>query len=435
MVKTLTGSISGAIAAGATSRSGEPRHLDGRQRHVRRVQRGRRRLHRGARQAGQQRGDRRDLRRPRRATAVRHVRGRGRPRPAAARCSSAPTARSATSPVRPPGRRAVTLNATGSYVEWTTKDRDEHAGHPLLDPGQRGRHRSQRQHRRLRQRHLPQAPRPDLAVRVAVRRRDQPEQLARLRRPAAHLRRGEHRCWAPPCPAGATIRLQKARPATRSRYAIDFINTELVAPIAEPEPGAVRVADRLHPPGRAERARQGPHGHHRHAQGRLPAAPATTRRRASSRCTARRSRSSAPGRGSRGSTRRRRRRTPTSASAPRRRRTARRSADFAYFGNYTIRIDGPGKVFDFTNVVEHDDRQHLGRAHGLHALGRQHRQHHDHELPHPQHVRRRHQHDQRQRRTTGWPTTRRAPPATTASRCSRRPTRAARTRPATSTRT
>jgi hypothetical protein len=29
-----------------------------------------------------------------------------------------------------------------------------------------------------------------------------------------------------------------------------------------------------------------------------------------------------------------------------------RFADFAYFGNYTTRIDGPGKVFDFTNVKD-----------------------------------------------------------------------------------
>jgi hypothetical protein len=29
-----------------------------------------------------------------------------------------------------------------------------------------------------------------------------------------------------------------------------------------------------------------------------------------------------------------------------------RFADFAYFGNYTTRIDGPGKVFDFTNVTD-----------------------------------------------------------------------------------
>ena len=60
-------------------------------------------------------------------------------------------------------------------------------------------------------------------------------------------------------------------------------------------------------------------------------------------------------------------------------------ANFAYFGNYTSRIDGPGKVFDFANVVEHDDRQHLGRAHGVPVLGREHRQHDDQELPDPQH--------------------------------------------------
>ena len=49
----------------------------------------------------------------------------------------------------------------------------------------------------------------------------------------------------------------EGRRPTRSTYAIDFINTEQVAPIANPDPARYAHADRLHPPGRAERARPG----------------------------------------------------------------------------------------------------------------------------------------------------------------------------------
>lgn len=48
--------------------------------------------------------------------------------------------------------------------------------------------------------------------------------------------------------------------------------------------------------------------------------------------------------------------------------------------------------------AEHRDRQHLERAHGVPLLGREHRRHDHQELPDPEHVRRRHQHDQRQHR-------------------------------------
>ena len=58
--------------------------------------------------------------------------------------------------------------------------------------------------------------------------------------------------------ARSSCRRTRPTPAT---YAIDFINTEQVAPIANPDPARVRRAGRLHPPGRAERAGPGPAGH------------------------------------------------------------------------------------------------------------------------------------------------------------------------------
>ena len=167
------------------------------------------------------------------------------------------------------GRRAATLSATGSYVEWTTKNPTNTLVTRFSIPDNAAGTGASGQHRRLRQRHLPQAPRPDVAVRVAVRQRDQPEQPARLRRTAAHLRRGQHaarhhrprRRDHPPAahgqqPAAGDDRLHQHRAGHGE---------------PEPEPGAVRAAHRLHAPGRAGRARQGPHGHHGRDQGRLPA--------------------------------------------------------------------------------------------------------------------------------------------------------------------
>ncbi|MFJ3492422.1 CARDB domain-containing protein, partial [Streptomyces sp. NPDC086091] len=151
-------------------------------------------------------------------------------------------------------------------------------------------------------------------------------------------------------PAGAKIRLQKDA-ANTSRYAIDFVSLEQVAPIANPDPAAYAVPagfthqdvqnalDRVRmdttgkltgvylPPGDYQTSSKfqvygkavqvvgaGPWYTQFHA----PAGQENTD-------VGFRAENSAKGSAFRG---------------------------FAYFGNYTSRIDGPGKVFDFSNVSD-----------------------------------------------------------------------------------
>jgi hypothetical protein len=148
-------------------------------------------------------------------------------------------------------------------------------------------------------------------------------------------------------PAGSTIRLQKDS-ANTSNYAIDFINTEQVAPIANPDPARYAV-----PTGFAhqdvqnalDRARQDtnllgvylPAGDYPTASkfqvyGKavkvVGAGPWYTRFQAPSN-------------------------QDNTDVGFRAEATANGSsfANFAYWGNYTSRIDGPGKVFDFANVA------------------------------------------------------------------------------------
>ncbi|MFF2217507.1 discoidin domain-containing protein [Streptomyces antibioticus] len=160
----------------------------------------------------------------------------------------------------------------------------------------------------------------------------------------AHLMLGET------VPAGAKIRLQKDT-ANTSRYAIDFVSLEQVAPIANPDPEAYTVPagfthqdvqnalDRVRmdttgrltgvylPPGDYQTSSKfqvygkavqvvgaGPWYTQFHA----PAGQENTD-------VGFRAEASAKGSAFRG---------------------------FAYFGNYTSRIDGPGKVFDFANVSD-----------------------------------------------------------------------------------
>ncbi|MEU1279997.1 discoidin domain-containing protein [Streptomyces sp. NPDC005805] len=160
----------------------------------------------------------------------------------------------------------------------------------------------------------------------------------------AHLMLGET------VPAGSRIRLQKDA-ANTSRYAIDFINLEQVAPVANPDPAAYAVPagfshqdvqnalDRVRmdstgaltgvylPPGDYQTSSKfqvygkavkvvgaGPW----YTKFRAPAAQDNTDIGF---------RADASAKGS-------------------------SFADFAYFGNYTSRIDGPGKVFDFANVSD-----------------------------------------------------------------------------------
>ncbi|CAM5407898.1 hypothetical protein SALBM135S_01396 [Streptomyces alboniger] len=87
--------------------------------------------------------------------------------------------------------------------------------------------------------------------------------------PARHIYDEAHVMLGGTVKAGSRIKLRKDSGNT-SRYAIDFVDLEQVAPKANPDPGSYVGARRLRPPGRAERPGQGPHGHHREADGRLP---------------------------------------------------------------------------------------------------------------------------------------------------------------------
>ena len=166
--------------------------------------------------------------------------------------------------------------------------------------------------------------------------------------------------------------------ATPGNIAIDFINTEQVAPIGQPGPGAVRGADRLQPAGRAERAGRGPDGHQQGSASTCRPGDYQTSNKFQVYGKAIQVVGAGPWY-TRFHTPQNQNNTDAGFRAD---GSANGStfANFAFFGNYTIRIDGPGKVFDFANVVEHHHRQHLDRAHGLPLLGREHRQHDDQEL-------------------------------------------------------
>ena len=347
VVKTLTGSVSGAIAAGATSGDSEPGHLDGRQRHVRRVQRGRRRLHRGARQAGEQRGDRRDLRRPRRTPAVRHVRGRGRPH------GRRGGARRTQPHGRRPGGRGLRASRGhpqrhGLLRGVDDEEPDEHAGHALLHPGQRGAARAR-------------VGSIDVFVNgTYLKRLDLTSRFAWLygnetnpnNQPGSggprHIYDEASTLLGTTVPAGATIRLQRTA-SNPQPVTIDFINTELATANPNPNPAQYvqptgfthqAVQDAL------DKARMDTTGAIKGVY--LPAGDYST----SSKFQVYGKAVDIVGAG------------PwfTRFFAP----TGQENTDvgfraeassngskfrgFAYFGNYTSRIDGPGKVLDFTNV-------------------------------------------------------------------------------------
>ncbi|MEV7329755.1 discoidin domain-containing protein [Micromonospora sp. NPDC093244] len=149
-------------------------------------------------------------------------------------------------------------------------------------------------------------------------------------------------------PAGSKIRLQKD-PANTTTYAIDFINTEQVAPIANPDPARYTtpsgfthqdVQDAL------DRVRMDTTGNLIGVY--LPAGNYST----SSKFQVYGKAVQVTGAGP----------WYTRFNAPagqdntdigfRAENSAANSSfkNFAYFGNYTSRIDGPGKVFDFANV-------------------------------------------------------------------------------------
>ncbi|WP_433250755.1 discoidin domain-containing protein [Streptosporangium sp. CA-135522] len=150
-------------------------------------------------------------------------------------------------------------------------------------------------------------------------------------------------------PAGSKIRLQKD-PANTTTYAIDFINTEQASPIANPDPARYAVPagfthqdvqnalDRVRmdttgalvgvylPPGTYQTASK--FQVYGKAVRVIGAGPWYTRFRAPS--------------------------TQDNTDVGFRAEASANGstfANFAYFGNYTSRIDGPGKVFDFSNVA------------------------------------------------------------------------------------
>ncbi|MGW0590522.1 discoidin domain-containing protein [Streptosporangium sp. NPDC002607] len=151
-------------------------------------------------------------------------------------------------------------------------------------------------------------------------------------------------------PAGSKIKLQKD-PANTTTYAIDFINTEQVSPIANPDPARYTVPagfthqdvqnalDKVRmdntgtlvgvylPPGTYQTASK--FQVYGKAVKVVGAGPWYTQFRAPSN-------------------------QDNTDIGFRAEGTANGSsfANFAYFGNYTSRIDGPGKVFDFANVAD-----------------------------------------------------------------------------------
>ena len=295
--------------------------------------------------------------------------------PAAAPRSSARTGPSATSRARRPAARRSRSTSTGNYVEWTTRAATNTLVTRFSIPDSAGGGGIDSTLNVYVDGTLPQGHRPHLEVRLAVRQRDQPRQLAGLGRAPAHLRRGERPARHRPSRRAARSGCRRTRP-TPATYAIDFVNLEQVD---ADRPTRTRPSTSCRPASRTRTCRTRwtrsgwtppatwsastcPAGDYQTASkfqvyGKavkvVGAGPWFTRFHAPSDAGEHRHR--LPGRGAR--------------------RTARRSRDFAYFGNYTSRIDGPGKVFDFANVSDIDDRQHLDRAHGLPVLGRQHRRH------------------------------------------------------------
>ncbi len=198
-------------------------------------------------------------------------------------------------------------------------------------------------------------------------------------------------------PAGSKIKLQKdAANGSRVRDRLH----QPGAGFADRQPGLgpVHRAGRLQPAGRAERVRPSATGHQPArglpAAGRLPDIVQVAGERTGDQGC--RSRPVVHPVRRPDDTGEHRHRHDTDASA-----NGSTFSGFAYFGNYPSRINGPGKVFNFGNVsnmtidniwIEHDD---------VHVLGSQHRLHHHQELPHPRHDGGWHQHDQREHRQPG----------------------------------
>ena len=190
-------------------------------------------------------------------------------RSAAAPASSGRTGRSATWPARRPVGEAVTLNSTGSYVEFTTRA----STNTLVTRFS-----------------IPDAPggggiNSTLNVYVngtfhkAI---DLTSQYAWLygnetspgNSPSAggprHIYDEANVMLNSTVPAGSKIRLQKD-PANTTTYAIDFINTEQVAPIANPDPARYTTPTGFTHQDVQNALDRARHGHHRQPGRRLPA--------------------------------------------------------------------------------------------------------------------------------------------------------------------
>ncbi|MET7875723.1 discoidin domain-containing protein [Micromonospora profundi] len=245
------------------------------------------------------------------------------------------------------GRRAVTLNSTGSYVEWTTRASTNTlvTRFSIPDaPGGGGINSTLNVyvngtfHKAI-----------DLTSRYAwlYGNEASPGNSPSAGSPR-HIYDEANVMLNSTIPAGSTIRLQKD-PANTTTYAIDFINTEQVAPIANPDPARYTT-----PTGfthqdvqnALDRVRMDTTGNLIGVY--LPAGNYSTSSKFQVYGKAVKVTGAGP--------------WYTRFNAPsgqdntdigfRAENSAAGSsfANFAYFGNYTSRIDGPGKVFDFANV-------------------------------------------------------------------------------------
>ncbi|MGN9763849.1 discoidin domain-containing protein [Micromonospora sp. SD12] len=245
------------------------------------------------------------------------------------------------------GRRAVTLNSTGSYVEWTTRASTNTlvTRFSIPDaPGGGGINSTLNVyvngsfHKAI-----------DLTSRYAWL---YGNEASPGNSPSAggprHIYDEANVMLNSTVPAGSRIRLQKD-PANTTTYAIDFINTEQVAPIANPDPARYTT-----PTGfthsdvqnALDRVRMDTTGNLVGVY--LPAGNYSTASKFQVYGKAVKVTGAGP--------------WYTRFNAPsaqdntdigfRAENSAAGSsfANFAYFGNYTSRIDGPGKVFDFANV-------------------------------------------------------------------------------------
>ena len=257
---------------------------------------------------------------------------------------SARTAPSATSPVRRPAARRSRSTGTGSLRPVDHAGVHQHVRGPLLDPGlgRRRRHHVDADH--LRQRHVPQAAHADLASSPGC----TAPRPARATRPAPDRGTSTTRrasCWTARYPPGARSSCRRTR--GNSSHVRDRLH-QPGAGRADRQPGPdARTSCRPASPTRTCRTRWTrsawtPPARYR----RLPARRHVPDDRSKFTIYGkRRHRSSAPARGTPSSWRRRTMENTDAGFASRPAAADRRSEPVVLVGNYTSRIDGPGKVW------------------------------------------------------------------------------------------